>query len=30
MLTPVLRPFFPTGQINFSVESIMKNERVFE
>ena len=29
MLTPVLRPFFPTGQINFTVESIMKNERVF-
>jgi Flp pilus assembly protein TadG len=29
MLTPVLRPFFPTGKINFTVESIMKNERVF-
>ncbi len=29
MLTPVLRPFFPTGRINFTVESIMKNERVF-
>jgi Flp pilus assembly protein TadG len=29
LLTPVLRPFFPTGQMNFSVESIMKNERVF-
>ena len=30
VLTPVLRPFFPTGRINFSVESTMKNERVFE
>jgi len=29
MLTPVLRPFFPTGKINFTAESIMKNERVF-
>lgn len=30
LMTPVLRPFFPTGQMNFSVESIMKNERVFQ
>ena len=30
ILTPVLRPFFPTGQIDFTVESIMKNERVFQ
>ena len=29
LMTPVLRPFFPTGRMNFSVESIMKNERVF-
>jgi hypothetical protein len=25
-LTPVLRPFFPSGQVNLSVESAMKNE----
>jgi Flp pilus assembly protein TadG len=29
LLTPVLRPFFPTGRINFTVESVMKNEGVF-
>jgi Flp pilus assembly protein TadG len=30
LLTPVLRPFFPSGRINFTVESIMKNEGVFQ
>jgi Flp pilus assembly protein TadG len=29
LMTPVLRPFFPGGQINFRVESAMKNEGVF-
>jgi hypothetical protein len=29
LMTPVLRPFFPGGQINFRVESTMKNEGVF-
>ena len=26
LLSPVLRPFFPNGQINLTVESVMKNE----
>jgi Flp pilus assembly protein TadG len=29
LMTPVLRPFFPSGEMRFTVESIMKNERVF-
>ena len=29
LITPVLRPFFPSGEMRFTVESIMKNERVF-
>jgi Flp pilus assembly protein TadG len=27
LLTPLIRPFFPNGQINVRVESAMKNER---
>jgi Flp pilus assembly protein TadG len=30
VVTPVLRPFFTNGQINFSVESSMKNESRFQ
>jgi hypothetical protein len=30
VLTPVLWPFFPGGQVSFAVESAMKNERRFE
>ena len=29
MLTPLVRPFFPNGQINLVVESAMKNEARF-
>ena len=29
LLTPVLRPFFPNGQIQFTVDSAMKNESRF-
>jgi hypothetical protein len=29
-LTPLIRPFFPGGQITFRVESAMKNESRFE
>lgn len=29
LLTPVLRPFFPTGNINFTAESVMRNEGIF-
>ncbi len=29
LLTPVLRHFFPSGEMRFTVDSIMKNERVF-
>jgi len=30
LMTPLIRPFFPGGQINLRVESAMKNERRFE
>jgi Flp pilus assembly protein TadG len=30
LLTPVLRPFFPNGQIRFTVDSAMKNEQRFQ
>jgi hypothetical protein len=30
IITPVLRPFFTNGEINFSVESAMKNESRFQ
>jgi Flp pilus assembly protein TadG len=30
IFTPLLRPFFPGGQVTFAVESAMKNERRFE
>jgi Flp pilus assembly protein TadG len=30
LLTPVLRPFFPNGQIQFTVDSAMKNEARFQ
>jgi hypothetical protein len=30
ILTPVIRPFFPGGQMTFHVESAMKNEGRFE
>jgi Flp pilus assembly protein TadG len=30
LLTPVLRPFFPNGEIQFSVDSAMKNEARFQ
>lgn len=29
LMTPFLRPMFPSGQINFRVESAMKNEGLF-
>lgn len=29
LMTPVLRPFFTNGRIQFRVESAMKNEKVF-
>lgn len=29
LMTPVLRPFFPTGQVHLQVESAMKNEGRF-
>jgi len=30
LLTPVLRPFFPNGQIQFTVDSAVKNEQKFQ
>lgn len=30
LMTPVLRPFFPNGLVNFTVESSMQNEGVFQ
>jgi Flp pilus assembly protein TadG len=30
LMTPLIRPFFPGGQINVRVESAMKNETTFE
>jgi Flp pilus assembly protein TadG len=30
LLTPVLRPFFPSGQVHLRVESTMKNEPRFQ
>jgi Flp pilus assembly protein TadG len=30
VMTPLLRPFFPSGQIRFVVESVMKNEGRFQ
>lgn len=30
VLTPVLRPFFSNGRINFTVESAMRNESLFQ
>ena len=30
IMTPVIRPFFDDGQISFTVESAMKNERRFD
>ena len=30
IMTPLLRPFFPNGQVNFRVESSMKNESLFQ
>jgi hypothetical protein len=30
IMTPVLRPFFPNGEIHFRVESAMKNEARFQ
>jgi Flp pilus assembly protein TadG len=30
ILTPVIRPFFTDGQVRFQVESVMKNEGLFE
>lgn len=29
LLTPLIRPFFPNGQINITVDSAMKNEGAF-
>ena len=29
-MTPLIRPFFPNGQINLRVQSTMKNETVFQ
>lgn len=29
-MTPLIRPFFPGGQINLSVQSTMKNEAIFD
>jgi hypothetical protein len=29
ILTPLMRPFFPGGQINITVDSAMKNEGAF-
>jgi hypothetical protein len=30
IMTPMIRPFFTNGEINFSVESSMKNESLFQ
>jgi Flp pilus assembly protein TadG len=30
ILTPIMRPFFPNGQIHFTVDSAMKNEARFQ
>jgi TadE-like protein len=30
VLTPLLRPFFPSGQMHFTVDSAMKNESRFQ
>jgi len=30
LICPLLRPFFPTGAISLTVDSVMKNEGVFE
>jgi len=30
ILTPIMRPFFPGGQIHFTVDSAMKNEARFQ
>jgi Flp pilus assembly protein TadG len=30
IMTPLLRPFFPNGLVNFRVESSMKNESLFQ
>ena len=30
IITPLIRPFFTNGQINFTVESAMKNEVPFQ
>ena len=30
IITPLIRPFFTNGEINFSVESSMKNESLFQ
>lgn len=30
LMTPLIRPFFANGQIHFTVESAMKNERRFD
>ena len=29
-MTPLIRPFFPGGQINLTVQSTMKNEAIFD
>ena len=29
-MTPLIRPFFPNGQISLRVQSTMKNETVFQ
>jgi Flp pilus assembly protein TadG len=29
-MTPLIRPFFPNGQLNLQVQSTMKNETVFQ